>query len=99
MGGEDVNANVMPYVVKLEFQDSRSNNQGLNQLCVGTVVHKHFIASTKYCCGSGKTVAISFNDQNTAIINSNTFYVHSNLDFCLIRIEADMSIQMSQVSV
>ena len=97
MGGQDVSSNSMAYVVRLEFQEVQSNNQGFNQLCAGTVVHKHFVSTTKSCCESGDTVAIQFNDQNAASINSNTFYVHSNLDSCLIRIEADLSNQMVQI--
>ena len=95
MGGQDVSSNSMQYVVKLEFQESQSNS--FNQLCAGTVVHKHFIATTKFCCESGDTVAIHFNDQNADVVNSNTFYVHSNLDSCLIRIERDLSQQMVQM--
>ena len=55
MGGQAVNSNSMSYVTKLEFQESEVTNQ----FCVGTVVHKFFIATTKYCCESGNSVKIS----------------------------------------
>ena len=95
LGGQGVSSNSMPYVAKLEFREDQS--QDFNQLCAGTIVHKHFIATTRFCCESGNTVAIHFNDQNVSPINSNTFYLHSNLDSCLIRIEADLSSQMAQI--
>ena len=95
LGGQDVSSNSMRYVAKLEFREDQS--QGFNQLCAGTVVHKHFIVTTKFCCESGNTVAIRLNDQNVGSINSNTFYLHSNLDSCLIRIEVDLSNQMIKI--
>ena len=95
MGGQLVNFDSMSYVVKLEFQEKQSNS--FNQLCAGTVVHKHFIVTTKFCCESGDTVTITFNGQNADEANSNTFYFHSNLDSCLIRMEADLSSLMVQM--
>ena len=50
-----MNSNSMSYVTKLEFQESDVSSQ----ICAGTVVHKFFIATTKYCCQSGNTVKIS----------------------------------------
>ena len=55
MGGKNVNSESMSYVMKLEFQES----DVFSQLCVGTVIHRFFIATTKYCCESGDTVTIS----------------------------------------
>ena len=96
LGGQAVNSVSMQYVAKLEFKESQSQSS-FNQLCVGTVIHKHFIVTTRFCCESGNTVAISYNDQNSGPINSNTFYLHSNLDSCLIRIERDLSNQIAKI--
>ena len=82
----------MSYVVKLNFPDTDSNGQAdwtSNQLCAGTVINKHFIATSKFCCDSGKSVTATFNNQES--VQSSTFYTHSTLDSCLIRIEVDMS--------
>ena len=67
-----------------------NQNDGINQLCVGTVINPYFIATTKFCCNSGSTVTINF-DGNSNTITSNTFYSHSTLDACLIRNEKDLS--------
>ena len=86
MGGQDIVQGTMPYVAKLEFDQ----NDGMNQLCVGTVINQYFIVTTKFCCESGKTAAISFNGDSSSI-SSSTFYFHPTLDACLIRIETDLS--------
>ena len=71
-------------------------SDGINQLCVGTVINHYFIATTKFCCESGHLVAVNFDgDSNT--ITSNTFYSHSTLDACLIRIETDLSQKMNEI--
>ena len=66
-----------------------NQNDGMNQLCVGTVINQYFIATSKFCCDSGTSVAINFDGNSDTI--SNTFYSHSTLDACLIRIETDLS--------
>ena len=82
----------MPYVAKLEF----SSNDGMDELCVGTVINQYFIATTKYCCEAGNSVAISFEDDDNTI-SSNTFYLHSTRDACLIRVEKDLSQERNQI--
>ena len=92
MGGQNVDSESMSYVVKLNFPDTDSSGQAdwtSNQLCAGTVINKHFIATSKFCCDSGKSVTATFNNQES--VQSSTFYTHSTLDSCLIRIEVDMS--------
>ena len=92
MGGQEIIQGAMPYVAKLEFDQ----NDEMNQLCVGTVMHRYFIATTKFCCESGKTVAISF-DGDSSSISSNTFYLHSALDVCLIRLEMDLGQKLDEI--
>ena len=92
MGGQTVNQGSMPYVAKLEF--SRSDEQGMTQLCAGTIVDKYFVISTRFCCESGNWVSITLQDDPT-IIGSNTFYLHPTLDACLIRMERDLSKTLS----
>ena len=60
------------------------------QLCVGTVINPFFIATSQFCCNSGTSVSINF-DGDSDTITSNTFYSHSALDACLIRVEKDLS--------
>ena len=93
MGGQDVIPGSMPYVVKLEFTDSN----GAIQHCVGTVIHRHFIATSRFCCDSGESVMATINNQAADVVQSNTFYQHSSLDSCLIRVEADFSEKMAKM--
>ena len=88
MGGQTVTQESMPYVVKLEFAEN--DGQDVTQLCAGTIINKFFIISTKFCCEAGNSVAITVESDSTAI-SSNTFYLHSTLDVCLIRVETDLS--------
>ena len=94
MGGQAVVQGSMPYVAKLGFTDS--NGQEMNQLCAGTIVDKYFILSTRFCCESGNSVSITLDDDSTAIM-SNTFYLHSTLDACLIRVETDLSQKLNTI--
>ena len=73
-----------------------NQNDGINQLCVGTIINQYFVATSKFCCDSGTSVAISF-DNNSDTITSNTFYSHSTLDACLIRVEKDLSQNMNEI--
>ena len=73
-----------------------NQNDGINQLCAGTVINQYFVATSKFCCDSGTSVAINF-DGDSDTITSNTFYSHSTLDACLIRIEKDLSQNMNQI--
>ena len=82
----------MSYVAKLEF----NSNDGMNELCAGTVINRYFIATTKYCCEAGSSVSISF-EGDIDTISSNTFYLHSTLDACLIRVEKDLSQERNQM--
>ena len=95
MGGQNVASESMLYVVKLNFLDTGSSSEGdqwtSNQLCAGTVINKHFIATSKFCCDSGQSVTAIFNNQAAVSVQSNTFYTHSTFDSCLIRVEVDMS--------
>ena len=101
MGGQNVEPASMPYVVKLKFQENYSDNQQFSQQCVGTIIHKFFIATSRYCCSSGDFVTISFQEVTTESIQSNTFYLHSTvnskLDSCLIRVEADLSQKTNRI--
>ena len=81
LGGQSVTSSAMKYVAKLVFDNAEQ--------CVGTVIDKYFILTTKYCCQSGDTVLVTF-DSNSIELKSSTFYVHSTFDSCLIRIEADL---------
>ena len=58
--------------------------------------YRYFIATTKFCCNSGTSVAINF-DGDSDTIKSNTFYTHSTLDACLIRIEKDLGQNMNEI--
>ena len=93
MGGQEVISDSMPYVVKLDFTDS----SGTIQNCVGTVIHRFFIATSRFCCNSGDIVRATVNNQAANIVQSNTFYKHSSLDSCLIRVEVDLSQEMIQI--
>ena len=84
MGGQSVTEGSMSYVAKLQFDLDDG------QLCAGTVINKYFLVTTKFCCESGNVVSIDFDD-NSNTIESNTFYLHSTLDACLIRVETDLS--------
>ena len=90
MGGQEVISGSMPYVVKLDFTDS----SGTIQKCVGTVIHRYFIATSRFCCNSGDLVTATVNNQAADVVQSNTFYKHASLDSCLIRVEADLSQNM-----
>ena len=92
IGGQSVVQGAMPYVSQLEFRQNDSENtaEGNNQLCAGTVINKYFIITTKFCCDSGNLVTINFENDSEAI-ESSTFYSHSTLDVCLIRVEKDLS--------
>ena len=81
LGGQSVNSNAMKYVTKLVFDNEEQ--------CVGTVVDKYFILTSKYCCESGDTVTVTF-ESDSIELKSSTFYVHPFYDSCLIRIEADL---------
>ena len=78
--------------LKLNFDSNRE----ISQLCVGTVINQYFIVTTKFCCESGESVEINF-DGDSDTISSNTFYLHSTLDACLIRIEKDLSQERNQM--
>ena len=82
----------MSYVVKLGF----NSNDGMNELCAGTVINRYFIATTKYCCEAGNSVKINFEGDINSI-SSNTFYLHSTLDACLIRVEKDLTQERNQM--
>ena len=101
MGGQNVESASMPYVVKLEFHENYSENQQFSQQCVGTIIDKFFIITSKYCCSSGDFVTISFQEETIDPIQSNTFYIHSNvksrLDSCLIRVETDLSMNTNTI--
>ena len=73
-----------------------NQNNGINQLCAGTVINQYFIATSQFCCNSGTSVTINF-DGDSEMITSNTFYLHSILDACLIRIEKDLSQNMNKI--
>ena len=92
MGGQTMVQGSMPYVTKLEF--GQTDEQALNQLCAGTIINRYFILSTKFCCESGDSVTVTLEDAATTI-TSNTFYPHSTLDVCLIRVETDLSQKLS----
>ena len=92
MGGQEVVQGTMSYVARLEFDQ----NDGMNQLCAGTVIDQYFIATTKFCCESGKLVTIRFEGDSSSI-SSNTFYLHSILDACLIRVETDLSQKVDEI--
>ena len=91
LGGQIVAQGTMPYVVKLEFAEN--GEQDVAQLCAGTIINKFFIISTKFCCRSGNSVAITV-EGDSSTISSNTFYFHSNMDVCLIRVETDLSMKL-----
>ena len=88
LGGQEVVQGAMSYVSKLEFR--QHGGQNIDQLCAGTVINKYFILTTSFCCNSGDLVTINFADDSEAF-DSNTFYFHSSLDACLIRVEQDLS--------
>ena len=94
MGGQTVAQGSMPYVAKLEF--SENDEQDISQLCAGTIVDKHFVISTRFCCESGDSVAITV-EGDSAAISSNTFYLHSTLDACLIRVETDLAQKLNTI--
>ena len=75
MGGQTVDQGSMSYVTKLEFKLNDETGD-LGQICVGTVINKYFVVTTKFCCNSDDSVTISFEDDSSSI-SSNTFYVKS----------------------
>jgi len=83
----------MPFVIKLDFIDSN----GTIQHCVGTVIHRYFIATSRFCCEAGDSLMATINNQAADVVQSNTFYKHSSLDSCLIRVEADLSQKMNNI--
>ena len=95
MGGQTVVQGAMPYVSKLEFK-LNDEIDDMGQICVGTVINKYFLVTTKFCCNSGDSVTINFEDESSSI-SSNTFYLHSTLDACLVRVETDLSQRMNQI--
>ena len=98
LGGQAVIQGAMPYVSKLEFrQNDQENTQESNyQLCAGTVINRNFILTTQFCCDSGNLVTINFESDSEAI-ESSTFYSHSTLDACLIRVEKDLSHKFDEI--
>ena len=95
MGGQTAVQGAMPYVSKLEFK-LNDDIDDISQICVGTVINKYFVVTTKFCCNSGDSVTINFEDDSSSI-SSNTFYLHSTLDACLVRVETDLSQRLNQI--
>ena len=77
LGGQNISQGSISYVAKLQFHLEDGVNA--NQLCAGTVVNKHFIASTKFCCETGTFVKINF-DGDPNSIESSTFYLHGSME-------------------
>ena len=105
LGGEKVIEGSMPYVARLIFDPFNTMrldmDKNLYQQCSGTVIHPHFVLTSRFCCSADDKVTITLSEytvrQNTdgsynfdGAIFSNTFYFHPRLDACLIRVEKDM---------
>ena len=105
MGGQKVVEGSMPYVARLIFDPYNTlrtdMDENLYQQCSGTVIHPHFILTSRFCCSADDKVTIMLNEYTIQknddgtfnfdnAIFSNTFYYHPRLDACLIRVEADM---------
>ena len=88
MGGQSINSSSMKYVAKLVFDN--------DEQCVGTVVDKNFVLTTKFCCETSDTVTIYF-ENDSSELKSNTFYNHPSFESCLIRIEKDLSSQIDSI--
>ena len=105
MGGQKVVEGSMPYVARLIFDPFNTlradMDENLYQQCSGTVIHAHFILTSKFCCSADDKVTIMLNEYTVQknddgsynfdnAVYSNTFYYHPKLDVCLIRVEKNM---------
>ena len=68
------------------------NNFKQYNLCAGTIIGQSWILTSAKCCKRDDIVTITFNDysifyadNNQNEIISTTFYIHQDLDACLIR--------------
>ena len=94
-GGKDVARNSIPYVTRLVFDPYNMERSDIDvnlfTQCSGTIIHAHFILTSKFCCDADDKVTIYLDDydvlrpgdsgykddaSNEKRILSNTFYTH-----------------------
>ena len=94
-GGLDVARDSIPYVTRLVFDPYNMERSDIDinlfTQCSGTIIHPHFILTSKFCCNADDKVTIYLDDydvlrpgdpeykdnaSNEKRLLSNTFYTH-----------------------